>query len=85
MIQLVPFLSENKQSTVKNEVASASHLTIKFDSTFRLGEALAIVFRYVDCGFEIHQCLVRFCLIEEHSWVKSWAGVSTQLQVPSSK
>ena len=49
MAQLVPFLSENEQST---EAATAAHLTIVFDGTSRLGEALAIVFRYVDCDFE---------------------------------
>ena len=43
MAQLVPFLSENKQSTIKNQAAYAPNPTELFDGTSRPGEALAIV------------------------------------------
>eukprot|EP00117_Sycon_ciliatum_P015160 scpid79552/ scgid6102/ len=92
MAQLVPFLLQNEQSTIKKEIASAAHLTVIFDGTSRLGEALAVVLRYVDGDFNIHvhQRLVPFSVLS-----KSLAGtelarelitvLSTQLQVPSHK
>ena len=55
MAQLVPFLLQNEQSTIKKEIASAAHLTVIFDGTSRLDEALAVVLRYVDGDFNIHQ------------------------------
>ena len=88
MAHLVPFLLQNEQSTITKEIASAVHLTVIFDGTSRLGEALAVVLRYVDGDFNTHQRLVRFSVLS-----KSLAGtelarelitvLSTQLQVPS--
>ena len=90
MAQLVPFLLQNEQSTIKKEIASAAHLTVIFDGTSRLGEALAVVLCYVDGDFNIHQRLVRFSVLSN-----SLAGtelarelitvLSTQLQVPGHK
>ena len=89
---LMPFLSEHEQSTVKNKVAPASHLTIIsiFDGTSRLREGLGIVFWYVDCDFEIHQSLLHFSVLSKSLLGSELAPeliavMSTQLQVPSSK
>ena len=86
MAHLVPLLLQNEQSTIKKEIAA--HLTVIVDGTSRLGEALAVVLRYVDGDFNIHQRLVRFSVLS-----KSLAGtelarelitvLSTQLQASS--
>ena len=55
---LVPFLTNN-ENRLKSELESASHLTVVFDGSTRLGEALSVVVRYMSSTFTIEQRLIR--------------------------
>ena len=68
MSDLIPFLCSQEQATIKTEIGE-KHLSVIFDGTTRLGEALAIVVRFVDESFAIQQRLVRLQLL-----VKSMTG-----------
>ena len=90
MAQLIPFLHCKEEDELKKEISGAPYVAVIFDGTSRLGEALAVVLRYVDADFKIHQRLVRF-----HVLAKSLAGLelsrelitvlSTKLQLSSGK
>lgn len=56
MSDLIPFILGEEQARIKNEIANTA-VSVIFDGTTRLGEALAIVLRYV------HQRLVRLQLL----------------------
>eukprot|EP00117_Sycon_ciliatum_P005069 scpid76960/ scgid9165/ len=70
MAQLIPFLHCKEEDELKKEISGAPYVAVIFDGTSRLGEALAVVLRYVDADFKIHQRLVRF-----HVLAKSLAGL----------
>ena len=62
MSDLVPFLHSQEQDDIKSEISNRP-LSVIFDGTTRLGEALAIVVRYVDDSFTIQQRLIRLQLL----------------------
>ena len=62
MSDLVPFILSQERADVKREV-SGGPLSVIFDGTTRLGEALVIVVRFVDDEFVIKQRLVRLQLL----------------------
>ena len=62
MLDLVPFVLKQEQARIKDEIAG-KHVAIIFDGTTRLGEALAIVVRFIGEGFEIEQRLIRLQLL----------------------
>ena len=62
MSDLVPFILSQERADVKREV-SGRPLSVIFDGTTRLGEALVIVVRFVDDEFVIQQRLVRLQLL----------------------
>ena len=68
MSDLIPFLCSQEQADIKTEIGER-HLSVIFDGTTRLGEALAIVIRFIDESFAIQQRLVRLQLL-----VKSMTG-----------
>ena len=68
MSDLIPFLHSQEQDNIKAEVSNRP-VSVIFDGTTRLGEALAIVVRFVDDSFTIKQRLIRFQLL-----VKSMSG-----------
>ena len=68
MSDLIPFLCSQEQADIKNEIGEKP-VSVIFDGTTRLGEALAIVVRFVDDSFSIQQRLVRLQLL-----VKSMTG-----------
>ena len=58
MTDLIPFIQMEEQHKIKAELQGRK-VSVIFDGTTRLGEALVIVLRFID-GFVIKQCLVRF-------------------------
>lgn len=59
---LISFIFKEEQSDIKEEISGKS-VSIIFDGTTRLGEALAIVVRFVDDNFTIQQRLVSIQLL----------------------
>ena len=68
MSNLVPFIYAQEQADIKAEI-SGKPVSVVFDGTTRLGEAMAVVVRFVDGSFAIQQRLIRLQLL-----VKSMAG-----------
>ena len=68
MSDLVPLIISQEQADVKREL-SGRPVSVIFDGTTRLGEAMAIVVRFVDDELVIQQRLVRLQLLS-----KSMAG-----------
>ena len=66
MHDLIPFIAEEKHKQIKKEVEGRD-VSVIFDSTKRLGEA--VIIRFIDDGWEIVQRLVRVQLL-----VKSITG-----------
>ena len=58
MHDLIPFTLDNEKSKIKTEIKD-KYLSLIFDGTSRLGEVLAVVFRYIGDNWQICQCLVR--------------------------
>ena len=68
MSDLVPFIHTQEQADIKAEI-SGKPVSVVFDGTTSLGEAMAVVVRYVDDSFAIQQRLIRLQLL-----VKSMTG-----------
>ena len=64
MSDMVPFVHSQEIATIKQEL-SGSPLSVVFDGTTRLGEALAIVIRFVNDDLYIRQRLVRLQLLSK--------------------
>ena len=63
MSDLIPFILDEEKKQIKTEVAGLP-VAVIFDGTSRLGEALAIILRFVDrSSLKIHQRLVRMQLL----------------------
>jgi len=62
MRQLIPFVLKEEKEGIKAEI-SGSKIAVIFDGTTRLGEALAIVVRFISNEWQIHQRLVRLQLL----------------------
>ncbi len=58
MSDLIPFIHSDERQNVKDELKDRK-VSVIFDGTTHLGEAMVIVFRFVD-SFVIKQYLVRF-------------------------
>ena len=65
---LIPFIQKCESHIISEEI-KGKDLFVIFDGTTRLGEALAIVIRFVDDGWKINQKLVRLQMV-----VKSLTG-----------
>ena len=61
---LVPFVQKEEESSIRKEL-TGNYLSVIFDGTSRLGEALAIVVRYVDDNFKIEQRLIRMQMLSK--------------------
>ena len=68
MSDLIPFIQSEEQQQIKADL-QGKKVSIIFDGTTRLGEALVVILRFVD-GFVIKQRLVRFLTL-----TKSLTGV----------
>ena len=64
MLDLVPFLLEEEEKTLKGLIQD-KHLGVIFDGTTRLGEALAVVVRFVSDDWELEQRLLRIQLLSK--------------------
>ena len=68
LCQLIPFVREMEEKTILREIEGRK-LSVIFDGTTRMGETLAILIRFVDDEYSIHQRLIRMQLL-----AKSIAG-----------
>ena len=62
MSDLVPLIVAQEQTEIKKEL-SGRPVSVVFDSTTRLGEAMAVVLIFVDSSFTIQQRLIRLQLL----------------------
>ena len=62
MYDLIPFFEKHEFDIIVNEL-KGKDLSVIFDGTTRLGEALGIVLRFVDDGWKIIQRLVRLQMV----------------------
>jgi len=62
LFDLIPFIQKREVSAISAEI-NGKDLSVCFDGTTRLGEALAIVVRYIDDGWKITQRLVRLQIV----------------------
>ena len=58
MCDLIPFIITQEKADIKAEIVGKP-VSVVFDGTTRLGEAMAIVIRFVDNSFAITQRLIR--------------------------
>ena len=58
MLDYIPFILSEEERHIRNEIDERS-VAVIFDGTSRVGEALAILLRYVDAEWHIQQRLVR--------------------------
>ena len=63
MADLIPFVFSQEQESIKKEISN--NLSVIFDGTTRLGEAMAIVVRYIDDEWSIQQRLIRLKLLQK--------------------
>ena len=62
LAELIQFVLENEKQFMKNEI-SGKALSVIFDGTTRLGEAMCFIFCYIDDNWKIQQHLVHFLLV----------------------
>ena len=62
MSYLVPFIREQEVAQIRQEIAGRK-VSVIFDSTTRLGEALVIVLRFVTDDWQITHRLIRLQLL----------------------
>jgi hypothetical protein len=58
MKDIIPSVLEKEREKIKAEIQNVQEVSMIFDGTARLGEALAIVIRYVQENFKPTQCLI---------------------------
>ena len=63
MSDLTPFIHQQEVTKIKNEIAGRK-VSVIFDGTTRLGEAMAIVLRFIDDEWNIQHRLIRLQLLE---------------------
>ena len=95
MHDLIPFIHKQEFERIREEI-SGKDVSVVFDGTTRLGEALAIVIRYVDPDWKITQRLVRLQMLVKSVTGEELArelisvlsvnyGISTQLLLAAMK
>ena len=57
--QMIPSIMEKEKETLKTELSLVDGCSVIFDGSTRLGEALAIVVRFVDDEWNVQQRLIR--------------------------
>lgn len=76
MTDLVPFILSQEQAEVK-KVIMGRPLSVIFDGTTRLGEAIAIVVRFIDNACTIEQRLIHLQLLVKSMTREETASVVT--------
>ena len=61
--ELIPAVLENEKDKLKKELKDVKEASVIFDGTARLGEALAIIVRYVQENFQPTQRLIRLDIL----------------------
>ena len=89
MSDLIPLLLSQLQADIKKEL-SGRPISVVFDGTTRLGEAMAVVIRYIDSSFTIKQRLIRLQLLAksmsgEEIAREIIASISTQFGIASNQ
>ena len=64
LFDLVPFLLKEEEATIRKEI-TGKHLSTIFDGTSRLGEALAVVVRFVGEEWTLEQRLIRMQMLSK--------------------
>ena len=64
MSDLIPFIHSQEVNLIKAEIANRP-VSVVFDGTTQLGEAMAIVFCFVDGDLKVVQRLVRLQLLQK--------------------
>lgn len=59
LTEIIPLVLKKEKDTVKSEISSNNAFSVIFDGSTRLGEALAIVVRFVDYQWNLQQRLVK--------------------------
>ena len=72
MYDLIPFIQKRESNIISEEI-KGKDLSVIFDGTTRLGEALAIVIRFVDDGWKINQRLIRLQMVVKSLTVEELA------------
>ena len=90
LAQLIPFISSMELQRVKEEIAEAQHVSVIFDGSTHLGEALAIILRFVGDDFVVKQRLIRVRVLAKSLSGKELtrelvACLSTTFQLPPDK
>ena len=57
---MIPAVLAKEKETLKSELSGANSFSVIFDGNTRLGEALAIIVRYIDGNWNLEQRLVSF-------------------------
>ena len=78
--QLVPKVEAREMSRLLGEL-EGQYLSMAFDGTTRLGEAINVVGRYCSPDFMIHRRLLRFLTLAEHADAAAISGVIVNLVV----
>ena len=78
MSDVVPLVVSQEQEEIKQEILGRA-VSVVFDGTTRLGEAMAIVIRFVDGSFTIRQRLIRLQLL-----AKSMSGEEIAREIVNS-
>ena len=58
--EMIPAVLAKEKETLKSELSGANSFSVIFDGSTRLGEALAIIVRYIDGNWNLEQRLVSF-------------------------
>ena len=64
MFDLVPFTLKEEEARLKNEV-NGKHLSVIFDGTSRLGEALVVIVRFIGEEWTLEQRLIRMQMLSK--------------------
>ncbi len=62
LFDYIPFIQEQEVERVKKEVQD-THVSVIFDGSTHVGEALVVVLRFVDGAWNVQQRLVRIQLL----------------------
>ena len=85
-----PFILEEEDKRLQTELASTSALSIVFDGSTHIGEAIAIVARFVDSEWSLQQRLIRLHVVTRSLNGEQLAGeliqcISVAFQIPAKK
>ena len=85
--ELIPLILEEERSKIRESIKNRE-ISIIYDGTTHIAEALAVLIRYVDDEWKIHQCVVRLMLLAKSPTGEEVARqlistLSTELGIPS--